>query len=428
MNSHGTPDMMVELDGTLGDLLPACVVSTTPPTVPASGLTLSAFATRAYVRAGTYLTYVDQPAVTVTLVGGDGTYWLAVTDDTFSAFAGWTRRAGSHYLWRVSATRPSDVDNLLTFAQLTVSGGNISAVTTPWGVAPPLALATADKVSLGGHASTGVLDVQGSVVASDAANGYYGVRVWPVAPAGALLSEGIRIEAATGAGLAGAGYDGIAIFNPPTGGSTKALHLQVAAGTSRHNIYAAGTAPNYFAGNVGIANGAPSYALDVTGDVRVMGRIGVGLVPGVEQLKVTYNRAAQSGIAVHTNADSGPGAAIYFSNTNPGTIVGTITTTVSATAYNTSSDGRLKEAVAALPDALATIQRLAPVQFRWKATGDSGQGFIAQDVQRVVPQAVSGDPDDPRPTMQLDFSKLVPHLVGAVQELAARLAAVEARA
>lgn len=171
MNTHGTPDIMVELDGTLGDFFPACVVSTTPPTVPASGLTLSSFATRAYVRAGTYLTYVDQPAVTVSIVGGDGTYWLAVTDDTFSAFSGWTRRAGSHYVWRASATRPSDVDNLLTFAQLTVSGGNITVVTPL--LSAPLSQQLAGAVAITGGSATfsGLLQANGGITATNFAGG-----------------------------------------------------------------------------------------------------------------------------------------------------------------------------------------------------------------------------------------------------------------
>lgn len=429
MNTHGTPDMMVELDGILGDLLPACVVSNTPPTVPASGMTLSAFATRAYVRAGTFLTYVDQPAVTVSLTGGDGTYWLAVTDDTFSAFSGWTRRAGSHYMWRLSATRPADVDNLLVFSQLTVSGGNISAVSTPWGVAPPLALATADKVSLGGHAPTGVLDVQGSVVASDVGNAYFGVRVWPVAPSGASFAQGLRVEPATGAAVASAAFSGLEVSNPPAMSSVYGVHLNVSAGTERYNIAASGSAQNYFAGNVGIGNSAPSYPLDVTGNARVTGLLGLGTAPTSSGVTLYYNRVAH-GIQIQPNADSG-GHTVLFLNA-AGAQVGAIYTSATATTYATTSDTRLKHAVQALAGALGTIQALRPVQFKWNSTGESDIGFLAHELMTVAPHAVTGLPDEVHPDgtirpQQVDSSKLIPILTAALKELLAQVETLTTR-
>ena len=73
----------------------------------------------------------------------------------------------------------------------------------------------------------------------------------------------------------------------------------------------------------------------------------------------------------------------------------------------------------------------------WKETGSEFDGFIAHEVQAVVPNAVSGakdavyPPDDPNDPggidpQQLDATNLIPYLVGAIQVLAARIEALEA--
>jgi hypothetical protein len=116
---------------------------------------------------------------------------------------------------------------------------------------------------------------------------------------------------------------------------------------------------------------------------------------------------------------------------NPDGNVGSLTTSGSSTAYNTSSDYRLKENVQPMQDALAKIAQLNPVTYTWKADGSDGQGFIAHELQAVVPDCVSGEKDavdaEGNPQYQgVDTSFLVATLVKAVQELTARIAALEA--
>jgi hypothetical protein len=165
----------------------------------------------------------------------------------------------------------------------------------------------------------------------------------------------------------------------------------------------------------------------VTGQARVTGTLGVGVAPSASyNLYLSRNKASVHGIVFQPTGSDTATNEVMFLNV-AGSIVGTIQSTAAATSYNTSSDKRLKEAITALPDALATIQRLLPVQFRWKTTGEVAQGFLAQDVQPLVPQAVTGDPADPTPNMQMDLSKLVPYLTGACQELAAQVQALTAR-
>jgi hypothetical protein len=201
----------------------------------------------------------------------------------------------------------------------------------------------------------------------------------------------------------------------------------VSAGTGKYNVLCDGTAQNAFTGPVGCGNATPTYPLDVTGQARVTGTLGVGVAPSASyNLYLSRNKASVHGIVFQPTGSDTATNEVMFLNV-AGSIVGTIQSTAAATSYNTSSDKRLKEAITALPDALATIQRLLPVQFRWKTTGEVAQGFLAQDVQPLVPQAVTGDPADPTPNMQMDLSKLVPYLTGACQELAAQVQALTAR-
>jgi hypothetical protein len=88
--------------------------------------------------------------------------------------------------------------------------------------------------------------------------------------------------------------------------------------------------------------------------------------------------------------------------------------------------------------ALATVAQLKPVTYKWKADGSDGQGFIAHELQAVVPDCVTGDKDavdnEGKPKYQgVDTSFLVATLTAALQEshqlikdLQVRVAALEA--
>jgi hypothetical protein len=86
------------------------------------------------------------------------------------------------------------------------------------------------------------------------------------------------------------------------------------------------------------------------------------------------------------------GTVATFRNT-ANTTVGTIATAASSTAYNTSSDYRLKENVAPMTGALAKVLELNPVTYTWKVDGSAGEGFIAHELQAVCPEAVTGEKD-----------------------------------
>ena len=113
--------------------------------------------------------------------------------------------------------------------------------------------------------------------------------------------------------------------------------------------------------------------------------------------------------------------AVIF-GTSGGSQIGSITCTTTATAYNTSSDYRLKDNQAALTGSGAFIDALKPKTWTWKADGSTGVGFIAHEVQEQIPSAVFGEKDavdaEGKPVYQgVDTSFLVATLTAAIKEL-----------
>lgn len=104
----------------------------------------------------------------------------------------------------------------------------------------------------------------------------------------------------------------------------------------------------------------------------------------------------------------------------------------SSLAYNTTSDYRLKENIQPMQNALATVAQLNPVTYNWKSDGRDGQGFIAHELQSVVPDCVTGEKDaidaDGNPVYQgIDTSFLVATLTKAIQEQQAIITDLKAR-
>ncbi len=138
--------------------------------------------------------------------------------------------------------------------------------------------------------------------------------------------------------------------------------------------------------------------------------------------------APNSGTAYHLtahvsgSANGSPYHYFYYNNTNIGSITQTGTTAV---LYNTTSDYRLKTDVKPIADGLSTIQALNPVNFIW-IDGRKDDGFIAHEIQAVIPNCVTGEKDavneDGTPKyQQMDNSGVIPFLVKAVQELKAEI-------
>ena len=144
---------------------------------------------------------------------------------------------------------------------------------------------------------------------------------------------------------------------------------------------------------------------------------------------ISFTNSTHPAINISGGSDTAFRHRMTFINGN-GT-VGIISTSGSATTYSTSSDYRLKENVTADWDATTRLKQLNPVRFNFIADADTTvDGFLAHEVQSVVPEAITGThnevDDDGNPVYQgIDQSKLVPLLVKTIQELEARIVALE---
>jgi hypothetical protein len=130
------------------------------------------------------------------------------------------------------------------------------------------------------------------------------------------------------------------------------------------------------------------------------------------------------------------GEALYLNRNNDGGMisirrsnsqVGVISVTTSGTTYNTTSDIRLKQDIEPLV-ATDKLMQMNPVSYAWKSNPDGprSMGFIAQEMQEVMPEAVStGDDDDAM--MSMDYGRITPILVSALQDAHKKIEQLEQR-
>jgi hypothetical protein len=151
---------------------------------------------------------------------------------------------------------------------------------------------------------------------------------------------------------------------------------------------------------------------------------------------VARNNFGAIHIGLITGFSPGSNSGIYNINTSEFQYIGGILTNSTNTGviYSTGSDHRLKTDLEKLTGALDRLSALPVHRFKWVGhpAAPKVDGFLAHEAQAVVPEAVTGTKDavdaDGKPIYQgIDQSKLVPLLVAAVQELAARVAALEAK-
>jgi hypothetical protein len=199
--------------------------------------------------------------------------------------------------------------------------------------------------------------------------------------------------------------------------------------------------PNYMvinsSGNVGIGNTAPQTTLH-TGPTTTITNVFTARF-------AASNFFASGGNSMFYVPDTAANIMMFGSNQfgtnqiefyhkNPGTsqaYVGRISTSGSATSYVTSSDYRLKENIIPLSDSISRINQLKPSRFNFiEEPGKVVDGFIAHEVQDIVPEAIVGEKDEVDEEggiipQGIDQAKLVPLLVAAVQELEARVKELE---
>jgi hypothetical protein len=183
----------------------------------------------------------------------------------------------------------------------------------------------------------------------------------------------------------------------------------------------------FFTAASGTAGNAITFTqamtLDASGNLLV-NKTATGYINGNN---LSYELGA--GTAVFGHVNGGGTANDYCAFIYNATRIGGITQNgASNVSYNTSSDYRLKHDIAPMTGALAKVAALNPVTYKWNADDSAGEGFIAHELQAVVPDCVTGEKDavdaDGNPVYQgIDTSFLVATLTAAIQELNAKVEA-----
>jgi len=205
-------------------------------------------------------------------------------------------------------------------------------------------------------------------------------------------------------------------------------------GTAQISIYnnnVTSDAEQFFVGNnladvdIGNKRGALKFfANSVTERMRInsSGNLLVGTTAGSFSAKLTVENSSSYTFESRRTGTGSEGH-VVFRNANGA--VGSIFTNGSTTSYNTSSDQRLKENIADADDAGSKVDAIQVRKFDWIADGShQDYGMVAQELQSVAPEAVSGDGDSDE-MMAVDYSKLVPMLVKEIQSLRARVQQLE---
>ena len=204
----------------------------------------------------------------------------------------------------------------------------------------------------------------------------------------------------------------------PSGGSSIALYN----GTSGGNI-----AIDSLGGiTLFRQNGTESMRIDTSGNLSLGGT-------GANGKFSIFGQNADWNLNSNVAGSAG-GTKLHIRFIGDSAVAGTVTSSGTNTTYNTSSDYRLKEDVKPMVNALATVSLLKPCTYKWKANGSDGQGFIAHELQAVVPDCVTGEKDametykdedgveQTRINPQgIDTSYLVATLTAAIQELNAKV-------
>ena len=181
-------------------------------------------------------------------------------------------------------------------------------------------------------------------------------------------------------------------------------------------------------GQLGFSYANSSGVLTEAMRIDSSGNLLVGTTSSTNSAKVTAVSSSTSSAyqMMMNNTDTGTGNQISMDIYRNSTRVGYITTTNTTTSFTSISDYRLKKDVVPMTNALAAVAQLKPCRYKWKVDGSDGQGFIAHELQAVVPDCVFGEKDEVNEDgsikpQGIDTSFLVATLTAAIQELKAEL-------
>jgi hypothetical protein len=243
--------------------------------------------------------------------------------------------------------------------------------------------------------------------------GAYGMAFYTGTTSGTNRGERLRIDAS---GNVGIGTEAPASpFHLTTGVDGNALQINGASNAWEFMVKSGPSAVNDFPYSIGLyrddgatpngvinfgrgsttnnghmtfdVNSVEAMRVDASGNVRIN-----NTDAGNYRLKIAYLGSGEEGIGLQTTY-AGTSNMIRFLNSS-GASVGLINSTTSSTAYNTTSDYRLKENITPVQGASDIVKAMRPVTYNFKADStDWHDGFLAHELQELHPRAVVGEKD-----------------------------------
>ena len=177
--------------------------------------------------------------------------------------------------------------------------------------------------------------------------------------------------------------------------------------------YGMGNDAVYDSGDVGVGIANPMFQLDVQDDV---------FNGYITRFHNTNTASNSKGIIIRAGMNSNPATNTYFAlfRDGSGTDLGGIRGDgAGGILYSTTSDRRLKQNIRSFNKGLATLEKINPTVYERKSNpGHDEIGFIAQELQKVLPQVVGGNTTDnvEESPMTVDYGRITPVLVAAIKE------------
>lgn len=221
-----------------------------------------------------------------------------------------------------------------------------------------------------------------------------------------------------GAGSTVTNQYGFAVENSLTGATNNyGFYSNIASGSNRWNFYANGTAQNYFAGTTTF--GKTSTATTTAGVLLSNTAVHFAMASG--QYIVTNRVASDAGTVIDFRYGDASKGSISITSTN--------------TAFNTSSDPRLKDGIQAISKPIMDTLRKIPVySLYYKDDPNKTRiiGWLSTDLEDHMPECVTGtrnavDENGVIIPQLVDYSKMTPALLGGLKELDARQLSFEER-
>jgi hypothetical protein len=299
--------------------------------------------------------------------------------------------------------------------------------------------------------SNGLSDVDGSAATpairgTDANTGIF----FPAADTIAFSEGGAEAMRIDGSGFLGIGtsspsskltlnsetdsttYNGSATDGQLTAGATQLIRAAAGANTNVAQLVFQSRAAQPFNRIVSSGGSAPFMAFATNNAERMRidssGALLFGTTTGSNTNGVTISKGGAAGGGIVQLLKTGSGLTNGLLNYYGTTYVGGINFDNTSTSFPTSSDIRLKKNIVDAPSAISKVQNIRIVSHGWKNDDAVVEfGVIAQELFSVAPSAVmQGDNgEEVVTTWSVDYSKLVPILTKAIQELKAELDTVK---